>query len=72
MAQQLKDPVFRFSALWCGFDPWPGNFCMPQECPLPPPEKVFCVILQLKIKFYRNTGEDTSNFAWSLDRAGTR
>ena len=24
----VKDPVL--SMLWCRFDPWPGNFCMPQ------------------------------------------
>ena len=32
MAQWLKDPVLSLlwlgSLLWCGFNPWPGNFCM--------------------------------------------
>ena len=27
MIQQIKGP--ELSLLWCGFDPWPGNFCMP-------------------------------------------
>ena len=30
VAQQVKDLVL--SLLWCGFIPWPGNFCMPQLC----------------------------------------
>ena len=33
MPQQVKDPVLPLqqlgSLLWCGFDPWPRNFCMP-------------------------------------------
>ena len=32
-AQQVKDPTLAWqglkSLLWCGFDPWPGNFHMP-------------------------------------------
>ena len=28
MAQWVKDPVM--SLLWCGFDPWPRNFHMPE------------------------------------------
>ena len=28
MVQLVKDPV-----LWCRFDPWPGNFHMPQAWP---------------------------------------
>ena len=31
MAQWVKDPVL--SLLWHGFDPWPGNFCMPWAWP---------------------------------------
>ena len=34
MAQQVQDPVL--SLLWHGFDPWPGNFCLPQ---VPPKKK---------------------------------
>ena len=29
--QQVEDPAF--SQLWLGFDPWPGNFCMPHVEP---------------------------------------
>jgi len=25
--------------LWCGFDPWPGNFCTPQVQPPPTKKK---------------------------------
>ena len=35
MAQQVKDPAL--SLLWCGFDPWPGKFCTPEN--MPPPQK---------------------------------
>ena len=31
MAQQLKD--LALSLLWHGFDPWPGNFCVPWVWP---------------------------------------
>ena len=31
MAQGVKDTVL--SLLWCGFDTWPGNFCMLQAQP---------------------------------------
>ena len=31
MAQQVKDPAL--SVLWHEFDPWPGNFRMPQAQP---------------------------------------
>ena len=27
--------VWLGSLLWCRFDPWPRNFCMPRACPLP-------------------------------------
>ena len=37
MAQPVKDPVLTlqwlWSLLWCGFDPWSGNFHMPQGVP---------------------------------------
>ena len=37
MAQQVKDPAlpqpWRRLKLWYGFDPWPGNFHMPQMWP---------------------------------------
>ena len=37
MAQQVKDLVLSllwlWLLLWCRFDPWPGNFCMPQVQP---------------------------------------
>ena len=29
MAQWIKDLVL--SLLWFGFDPWPGNFCLPKK-----------------------------------------
>ena len=33
MKQQVKDPVLSLQQLglllWCGFNPWPGNFHMP-------------------------------------------
>ena len=36
MAQQVKDPGLLLlrceSLVGCGFDPWPGNFCMPRVC----------------------------------------
>ena len=32
MAQGIKDLVL--SLLWLGFDPWPGNFCMPWMWPI--------------------------------------
>ena len=31
MAQWVKDPAL--SLLWCRFDSWSGNFCMPQVEP---------------------------------------
>ena len=35
--QWVKDPAFSLQwlwlLLWCGFDPWTGNFCMPQVQP---------------------------------------
>ena len=31
VTQQVKDPAL--SLLWYRFDPWSGNFCMPQEQP---------------------------------------
>ena len=38
----VEDPVLSLQQLglllWCGFDPWPGNFRMPWVW-LPPPEK---------------------------------
>ena len=37
MAQWVKDPELSLqwlgSLLWCRFDLWPGNFCMPREWP---------------------------------------
>ena len=44
MVQWVKDPVLSLqrlrSLLWCGFDPWPGNFCIPLACfPPRPPKK---------------------------------
>ena len=34
MAQQVKDPALSLPwlrmLLWCGFDSWPGNFCIMQ------------------------------------------
>ena len=34
MAQQVKDPALSLqwlgSSVWCGFNPWLGNFHMPQ------------------------------------------
>ena len=37
VAQRVKDPVLSLqlfgSLLWCGFDPRPGNFCMPWAWP---------------------------------------
>ena len=37
VVQQVKDPVLPLlwlrSLLWHRFDPWPGNFCMPQAQP---------------------------------------
>ena len=37
MVQQVKDPTLSLlwlgSLLWLRFDPWPGNFCMPQVQP---------------------------------------
>ena len=34
MAERVKDPALLLLLLclqlWCRFDPWPGNFCMPQ------------------------------------------
>ena len=31
VAQWVKNPMS--SLLWCGFDPQPGDFCMPQAQP---------------------------------------
>ena len=40
MAQQVKDQALSLqwfrSLLWCRFDPWPRNFCMPR---MPPKKK---------------------------------
>ena len=36
VAQQVKDPAL--SLPWLRYDPWPGNFCMPQEQPPPAPQ----------------------------------
>ena len=37
VAQQVKDLALSVqwpgSLLWCGFDPWPRNFCMPWAWP---------------------------------------
>ena len=37
VAQQVKDSALSLQQLrlllWCGFHPWPGNFCMPQMWP---------------------------------------
>ena len=37
VAQQVKDLALSLLQLrlppWCGFDPWPGNFCMPKAQP---------------------------------------
>ena len=37
VAQQVKDLALALqqlrSLLWCGFDPWPGNFHMPRARP---------------------------------------
>ena len=33
----IKDSAL--SLLWLGFNPWPGNFCMPGAHPLTPPKK---------------------------------
>ena len=37
MVQRVKDPVSSLlwlgSVLWRGFDPWPGNFCIPRVQP---------------------------------------
>ena len=37
MLQWVRDPALSLQCLglllWCGFDPWPGNFHMPQEWP---------------------------------------
>ena len=42
MVQWGKDLALSLLRLWlllqCGFDPWPGNFCMPQVLP-PTPHK---------------------------------
>ena len=41
----VKHPVLSllwlWSLLWCGFDPWPGNFYMLQVCPLKINKMVF-------------------------------
>ena len=28
--QQFNDPALPLKWLWCGFNPWPGKFHMPQ------------------------------------------
>ena len=40
VAQWIKDPELSLlqlgSQLCHGVNPWPGNFCLPWACPLPP------------------------------------
>lgn len=54
VARQVKGPVL--SLLWCGLDPWPGNFCMLWAWPTSPPTPEntktnvpFCFPLNYKI-----------------------
>ena len=46
VAQQVKDPALTLLwlglQLWHGCDPWPGNFCMPQEWPKKENWKTLC------------------------------
>ena len=57
MAQRVKDLVASLLwlrlHLWCGFDPWPENLCMPQVWPKltktgpvhfkASPSRIFCI-----------------------------
>ena len=60
MAQQVKDPVLSLlwlgSLPWCGFNPWPNNFCMPW---VPPKKKI-----TLKLSNLQQQKFAISRFLW--------
>ena len=44
MAQWVKDPAL--SLQWLGFDPWPGNFCLPWAWPKPNEDCIMFLVWQ--------------------------
>ena len=54
MAQWIKNLVL--SLLWCGFDPWPGNFCMSRA----QSKKFLKGFIILQIKWKKNSGCSSS------------
>ena len=49
VAHQVKDltssQLWLRLLLWRGFNPWPGNFCIPRACPLPPTKEARMMVL---------------------------
>ena len=52
MAQRVKDPALSLLCLWlllwCGFDLWPENFCMPRVQPPPKTKGLFLISVRIR------------------------